>query len=155
MHVFRLSTSCDWVAGNYLFIPISVFMPDIRAITSHGGSHLLDITFCHPRTLARIRDSVQNLLSILKAAWSAKLSWYASVLKTYGTAVHLIPVPISTLGGWHPDSYRAMGLVVSSIASTALSCLTAARCILFRRPAASPVKNNAECLMSGIISGIR
>ena len=78
--------------------------PDIRAISSHGGSDLFDITFCHPLNPARIRDSVQKPLSTLKAAWSAKFSRYSSVLETYGTTVHLIPVPISTLGGCHPDS---------------------------------------------------
>ena len=77
--------------------------PDIRAISFHGGSDLFDITFCHPLTPARIRDSVKNPLSILKTAWSAKLARRAIVLETYGTTVHLIPEPISTLGGWHPD----------------------------------------------------
>ena len=110
--------------------------PDISAISSHGGSDLFDITFCHPLTPARIRDSVQNPLGILKAAWSAKFAKYASVLETYGTTVHLIPVPISTIGGWHPGSYRAMRSVISSIASRALSCLSAARSILFQRHAA-------------------
>ena len=105
--------------------------PDIRAIGSYGGFELPDITFCHPLTPARIRGSVQNPLGIVKAAWSAQFSMYAGVLETYGTAVHLIPVPISTLGGWHPDSYRAIGSVVSAIASRVLSSLSAARSSLF------------------------
>ena len=41
--------------------------PEIRAISSNGDSELFDISFCHPLTPARIRDSVQNPLSILKA----------------------------------------------------------------------------------------
>ena len=123
--------------------------PDIRAISSHGGSDLFGITFCHPLTPAKIRDSVQNPLSILKAAWSTNFSKYSSVLETDGTTVHLIPVPISILGGWHPDSYGAIGSVVSAIASRALSSLYAARSILFQRHAALLVKNNAECPMSG------
>ena len=110
--------------------------PDIRAISSHGGSALFDITFCHPLTPARIWDSVQNPLSIVKAAWSAKFARYASVLETYGTTVHLIPGANSTLGGWHPGSYRARGSVVSSITSRAISCLSAVRSILFQRHAA-------------------
>ena len=119
--------------------------PDIRAISRHDGSDLFDITFCHPLTPARIRDTIQNPLSILKAAWSTKSARYASVLEAYGTTVYLIPVPISTLGGWHPDSYRAMGSVVSLIASRALSCLSAARSILFQRPTALLViKTNPE-----------
>ena len=60
---------------------------DIRAINSHGASDLIDTTFCHPLTPARIRDSVQNPLRILKAAWSARLARYVSVLETYGTTV--------------------------------------------------------------------
>ena len=100
--------------------------PDIRAISSHGDSDLFDITFCHPHTPARIRDSAQNPLSILKAARSAKFSSYASVFETCGKTVQLIPVSISALGGWHPDSYRAIGSVVSAIASRALSSVSAA-----------------------------
>ena len=125
--------------------------PDIRAISSHGGSDLFVVTFCHPLSPARIWDSVQNPLSILKASWSAKFGRYASVMETYGTTAHLVHVPISTLGGWHPDSYRPMGSVVSSIASRPLSSLSAARSILFQRHAALLVTNNAECLMSGFI----
>ena len=54
--------------------------PEIRAISIHGGSELFEITFCHALTPARIRDSVQNPLSILKAAWSAKFARYANVI---------------------------------------------------------------------------
>ena len=64
--------------------------PDICAISSHGGPDLFDITFCHPLAPARMRDSVQKSLSMLKSSWSAKFSRYASVLEKYGTAVHLI-----------------------------------------------------------------
>ena len=56
--------------------------PDIRVTSCHGGSDLFDISFCHPLTPARIRDSMQNPLSILKAAWSAKFSRYAGALET-------------------------------------------------------------------------
>ena len=93
-------------------------------------------------------------LRILKAAWSEKFSRYLSVLETYGTKLHLIPAPVSSLGGYQPDSYRAIGSVITTTASRALSSLRAARIILFQRHAALLVKNNAECLMSGFISGI-
>ena len=69
--------------------------------------------------------------------------WYASVLEIYRTTAHVTPFPVSTLGVWDPDSYRAMGSVVSLIASRALSCLRAARSGLFQRRAAFLVKNNA------------
>ena len=100
--------------------------PDVRALSSHGVSDLFDITFCHPLTPARIWDSLQNPLCILESAWSATFSRHESVLATYGTTVHVIPVPISTLGEWHPGSYREMTSIVSSIASRALSSLSAA-----------------------------
>ena len=75
-------------------------------------------------------------------------------MRKRGTNIHLIPVRSSPLGGWHTDCYRVIGSVVYAIASRALSSLSAARNILFQRHAALLDKNNAECLMSGIISGI-
>ena len=100
---------------------------------------------------------MHNPLGILKAARSAKFSRYAGVLEIYGTTARLMHVPISTLGGWRPEFYRAKSSVVSSIALRALSCFSAARSILFQRQAAMLVMlvtNNAECFMSGLISGI-
>ena len=36
------------------------------------------------------------------------------------TAVKLLPMPISTLGGWHPDAHRGMGTIAVNIASRTL-----------------------------------
>ena len=123
---------------------------EISATSSHGGSDLFDFTLCHPLTPAWFLDSVKNPLSIMKAAWSAKFAGYASVLETYGTTVHLILLPISTSGGWHPDFYRAIGSVVSAVASGALSCLSAARSILFQRHAVVSLRTMRSVICQGL-----
>ena len=82
--------------------------PDIRALGRTGGTDLFDFTICHPLSQARIRDAVQNPLNILKAAWAGKVSRYAAMVHETGRSVQLLPVPISTLGGWHPDAHRAL-----------------------------------------------
>ena len=48
--------------------------PDIRALGRSGGAELFDVTICHPLSLARIRDVVENPLNLLKAAWTVKVS---------------------------------------------------------------------------------
>ena len=56
--------------------------------------------------------------------------------------------------GMDPNPYREMGSGVTSIASRALSFLSAARSILFQRHAALLVKNYMKCFLSGFISGV-
>ena len=128
--------------------------PDIRALGRSGGTELFDVTICHPLSPARIRDAVENPLNLLKAAWTAKVSRYASMLQAAGTRFNLLPVPLSTLGGWHPDAHKALCSVASTIAARGLSTFSRARSILFQRHAALLVTNNALCLMSGLLSDI-
>ena len=47
--------------------------PDIRAFGRSGGTELFDDTICHPLSQARIWDVTENLLNLLKAAWTAIL----------------------------------------------------------------------------------
>ena len=54
--------------------------PDIRALGRGGGTELFDVTISHPLSQARIRDVVENPSDLLKAAWTAKVSRYASML---------------------------------------------------------------------------
>ena len=91
--------------------------PDIRALGRSGGTELFDVTICHPLSQARIRNVVKNPLNLLKAAWTAKVSRYASVLQAAGTGFNLLPVPLSTLGGWHPGAHKALCSVASTIAA--------------------------------------
>ena len=128
--------------------------PDIRALGRTGGTDLFDVTICHPLSQARIRDAVQNPLNILKAAWAGKVSRYAAIVQEAGRSVQLFPVPLSTLGGWHPDAHRALCSVATIIAARGMSTFSSAKSILFQRHAALLVTNNALCLMSGLASGI-
>ena len=128
--------------------------PDIRALGRSGGTELFDVTICHPLSQARIRDESANPLNLLKAAWTAKVSRYSCMLQAAGTRFNLLPVPLSTLGGWRPDAHRALCSVATTIAARGLSTFSRARSILFQRHAALLVPNNAVCLMSGLLSDI-
>ena len=101
-----------------------------------------------------MRHVVENPLNLLKAAWTAKVSRYASMLQAAGSRFNLPPVPLSTLGGLHPDAHKALCSVASTIAARGLSTFSRARSILFQRHAALLVTNNALCLMSGLLSDL-
>ena len=83
-----------------------------------------------------------------------KVSRYATMVHEAGRSVQLLPVPVSTLGGWHPDAHRALCSVATTIAARGMSTFSSAKSILFQRHAALHVTNNALCLMSGLVSGI-
>ena len=76
------------------------------------------------------------------------------MLQAAETGFNLLPVPLSTLGGWHPDAHKALCPVVSTIAARGLSTFSRATSILFQRYAALLVTKNALCLMSGLLSDI-
>ena len=78
---------------------------------------MFNITFCHPLSPAGVRDRMENALNPLKNAWDEKLRRFGGVLHESVTAVKLFPMPLSTLGGWRPDSHRAMRSIAVNIAS--------------------------------------
>ena len=88
-------------------------------------------------------------MTLLKHAWDEKTRRFRRVLHASATAAKLFPMPISTLGGWHPDAHRAMGTIAVGIASRTLSSLHYARGTVFQRHVALLVANCAVCLMSG------
>ena len=124
--------------------------PDISALGSHGGSDMFDITFCHPLSPARVQDGMDNALNLLKKAWDEEIRRFGRVLHESATAVKLFPSPISTLGGWHSDSHRAMRSIAVKIASRTLNSLGYASQAMFQRNAAFLVANNAVCFISGL-----
>ena len=121
--------------------------PDIRALGRSGGMELFDITICHPLSQTRIRDVSENPKNLIKATWTAEVSRYSGMLLAAGTGFNLLRVPLSTLGGWHPDAHRALYSVATIIAARGLSTFSRARGILFQRHAALLVNKNALCLM--------
>ena len=123
--------------------------PDTSALRSHGGSDIFDITDFHSLSPARIRDGLQNPLTLLKNAWGEKIRRFRRVLHASATVAKLFPMPISTLGSWHPDAHRAMGTIAVKIASRTLRSLHYARATLFQRYATLLVAKNAVCLTYG------
>ena len=110
---------------------------------------MFEITICHPLYPARIRDGLENPLSLLKNTWDETIRRFRRFLHASATAAKLFSMPISTLGGWHPDAHRAMGTIAVNIAWRTLSSLHYARAKFFQRHAALLAVNNAVRLMSG------
>ena len=55
-------------------------------------------------------------MNLLKKAWDEKIRRFGRILHESATAVKLFPMPLSTRGGWHPDSYRATRSIAVNIA---------------------------------------
>ena len=123
--------------------------PDIGALGSQGGSDMFDITIRHPLSPARIRDGMDNASSLLRKAWDEKVRRFRRVLHESATSVKLFPIPLSSLGGWHLDSHRAMGSIAVNIVSRALSSIDYARSTMIQRHAALLAASKAACLISG------
>ena len=81
-------------------------------------------------------------------ATASRAFWFHS-RREAAQAMKLFPMPLSTLGGWRPDSNRAMRSIAVNIASRTLNSLEYASETLFQRLAALLVANNAVCLISG------
>ena len=92
---------------------------------------------------------MENALNILKKAWDEKITRFGRVLHESATALKLFLMPLSTPGGWHPDSHRAMRSIAVNNASRTLNSLEYASQTLFQRHTALLVANNAVCLISG------
>ena len=108
--------------------------PDIRALGRSGGTELFEVTISHPLSQAKIGDVTESSLSLLKAAWTAKVSRYSGMLHVGGTVFNLLPVPSSTVGGWHPHAYKALCSFATAIAARGQSTSSRVRSILFQRP---------------------
>ena len=104
---------------------------------------MYDVNISHPLSTGRLANARKpNPLPVLNAAWASKVSHFRSFMQQAGPRCSLLPVPISTLGGWHPEAHRAILSMESGIASRAFS---RARSIHLQRYAALL----AACLLSG------
>ena len=52
---------------------------------------------------------------------------YASIHQAAGIRFNLLPIPLSTLGGWHPDGHKALCSLANIIAARGLSTFSRAR----------------------------
>ena len=88
-------------------------------------------------------------MNFLENVWDVKIKTFCRVLHRSATAVKLFPMPLSTLGGWYPDSHIATAYIAVNIASRTWSSLEYAGQTLFQMHAALLVANNAVYLISG------
>ena len=78
---------------------------------------MFDITFWHPLSPAQVRDAMETALNLLKKARDEKIRRFGRVLHESATGMKLFPTSLSTVGGWNPDSRRAMRSIAVKIAS--------------------------------------
>lgn len=124
--------------------------PDITCHGSRGGTDLLDVTFVHPLTRSRLQGVTSNPKGPLDVAVADKERRYRPLLEAQGSEFHLVPLPISTLGGWHPEAHEYMQSLADAIASRAMVSRAFSRGALFNRHAALLVRNNAKCLLGDV-----
>ena len=115
--------------------------PDITALISHGGTSLVDITIWHPLSRVRLANAPREAcpLPVLKAAWAPKVARFREFISQTVSGHSLLPVPISTIVGWHPEAHRAFA---SGIASRAMTEFDSARSTFFQPRAALLASNN-------------
>ena len=92
-----------------------------------------------------LENASENPLTLLKSAGNEKIRRLRRVLHASATVAKLFPMPLSTLGGWHPEAYRAMGTIAVNIASKTLSSLHYALATFFQRHVALLASKNAVC----------
>ena len=76
---------------------------------------MFDINISNPLWPARIRDGMDNALSLFKKAWNEKVRWLERVPHESATSVKLFPMPLSSHGGCYPDSLEEGDLLQSAL----------------------------------------
>ena len=84
-------------------------------------SGMFDVTVCHPLSQARIHDGMDIALFLQMKAWDEKVRRFGRVRRESATSAKLFPMSLSSLGGWHPDSHRAVESTADNTASRTLT----------------------------------
>lgn len=125
--------------------------PDITVEGTRGGSDYLDITIIHPlSSLPRCNRVARRPQSAVNKASYQKYLKYKPFLDTGGKEDVLIPVVISTVGGWSKparDYFQDIANAVSSHGRIPRSFVTS---IIFQRVAARLATLNCNSLTEGI-----
>ena len=143
---------------------LSLFITQVNFLGEAGERNFLILLFPERNFLMLLfatlsaRQGCGMWLKIHGICWRRhgppKFSRYSGMLQAAGTGFNLLPVPLSTLGGWRPDAHRASCSVATTISARGLSTLSRARSIFFQQHATLLVTNNALCLMPGLMSDI-
>ena len=89
----------------------------IKALGTHFGSNLWNLTISHPLSAGRMAANRElNPIAVLHA-WGAKVAGFRPYLQEAGPRKRLYREPISTLVGWHCKAHRAVLSLVATIAS--------------------------------------
>lgn len=129
--------------------------PDIRADGVHGGTDLLDVTVAHPLTSsARMTQVTRWPQSILTTAMTRKFDKYHDLLAAAGPQTRLLPLAVTTLGGWHADALKYLDGVCDAIASRTRAPRSYARGIVLHRAAAALVRLNCRSLTEGLNTSV-
>lgn len=126
--------------------------PDIKTLGATGGSDYLDVTVVHPlSSQTRINSSITNPQGTLNTAHREKARKHQTFIESMGPSTRIVPIPITTLCGWHPEAHRYVRALADEVASRAMINRGRCRAALFQRYATRLVQNNVKCLMEGVI----
>lgn len=96
----------------------------------------------------RMLGASSNLLVFLMTSWTAVVFRYAGMTQADRTSISIMSVPLSTVRGWHRDTYRAFSSHVTTFAARGGQPVSSAKGILLQRHAASFLTNVALYLVS-------
>ena len=128
--------------------------PDIKALGCNGGTDYYDVVFVHPITRPRTPVVLRNPSEPLSEARAEKIRHYANFMTTQGPSAQLVPIPLSTLGGWHPEAYAFVSRLAETVAAKNTVPVPYAKFTMFSRYAANLVRNNAVCLLEGLVTEV-
>lgn len=68
----------------------------------------------------RAKHSLCRLFGVFRTAWSTAVTRFRPILQEARSGLKLLPVPMSTPGGWHPDEHRSVLVHVDAIVSRSM-----------------------------------
>ena len=124
--------------------------PDIRATGARGGYDFLDIVVVNPLSTHKRRDEVIRCPDThLTSASNRKSTKYHHLVAAAPAGSKVVPIALSTVGGWHPQARQYFVQIAKHIASTTTAPQEFVASTMFHRLAASMVRLNANCLLDG------
>jgi len=123
--------------------------PDIRALGTRRARDYLDLVISHPLSCnERITRNITQPGSTVGSAVCKKHTKYADFIAADGDA-ELIPISISTLGGWHEDGHYYFKHIARTIGNKSAAPPSFFSNLVFGRVATQLITLNAACLRAG------
>ena len=112
-----------------------------------GRDAALDVTVISPLQIAVVDQEAANPGYALKLAWDRKMRSAFEACRAQ--RVSFIPLPVETLGGWHPEAEKQISRIGRELARSSLGTdQKTASNHLFQRLSLSLQKGNAALLLS-------